>query len=114
MPKRPEIKKEAIPYEYDELLRFIRSHIDAEFGGVSKFLDSPTFEELGFPTDDKEKRKMFTYLSLPAEGEKKKVKSVPILAKLFRGLLEVELESKMKIVRTQLITSNKELDFKAT
>jgi len=90
-------------YEYEEVLRYIRKHIDEEQGGVSKFLNSDKYLECGFKDSPNERAKMFTYLSLPAEGEKARTKSFPVMKKLYKGLLGVELVNKIKVIRTQMI-----------
>lgn len=103
MPVRTERgrKQEKHQYEYEVLLKHIRKYLDDKFGGVANFLDSDEFKECSFKDTPNERAKMFTYLSLPADGEKARVKSFPVLQKLYKRLLGVEVESKIKVVREQ-------------
>lgn len=116
MPKRSEtntkeeVSSGTFSYDYKELLKHIRSHIDENLGGVAAFVNSPTFAELGFSTDPKDKAKIYTYLSIPTDSEAAiKVKSLPVLKKLYKGLLGVNITSKMEVIRKQTIKSDKEL-----
>lgn len=102
---KPKKIEQPTQYSYEYLLRHIRSHIDKDLDGVAGFLNSPKFEECGFKNTPNERAKMFTYLSLPKEGETVKVKSFPVLQKLYNTLLGVSLESKMVVTRTQVISS---------
>lgn len=109
MPVRKEPEQEAIKYayEYEDLLRIIRKHIDEEYGGVANFLQTKTFEEMElFHGTEQDKAKMFTYLSLPPDGEKAGVRSFPVISKLFEELLHVRLESKITVIRKQSILSD--------
>lgn len=116
MPVRKEVKteqqeeKHRVCYEYEKLVIHLRKHIDGEYGGVASFLETEKFSKMKlFNTSKEGKAKMFTYLSLPAEGEKSRVKSFPTIARLYKELLDIELESKIEVVRTQTIYSNKKL-----
>lgn len=114
MPKRKDNSSagrgEAQLYAYEEVLKYIRKHIDEEQRGVSKFLHSDKYLGCGFKDSPNERAKMFTYLSLPAEGETARVKSFPVMKKLYKGLLGVELVNKIKVIRTQMIESEFVLD----
>lgn len=105
MPVRKESgkKQEKHQYEYEYLLRHIRNYLDENFGGVSNFLETEDCKICGFEDTPNERAKMFTYLSLPAEGEKVRVKSFPVLQKLYKGLLGIEIENKIKVVREQVL-----------
>jgi len=103
-------EKHRLCYEYEDLVIHLRKHIDEEFGGVAHFLETEAFDKMRlFNTSKEGKAKMFTYLSLPAEGEKSRVKSFPAIAKLYKELLDIELENSITVVRTQKIYSNKKL-----
>ena len=113
MPVREELPKgqeATYAYEYEVLLKHIREHIDTEYGGVANFLQTKRFEEIGlFHGTEQDKNKMFTYLSLPADGEKARVRSFPVISKLFEELLGITLESKITVVREQRILSDTKL-----
>lgn len=112
MPVRtPKKAEERHNYSYEELLGHIRQYIDDNFGGVSVFLNSDEYKECGFKDTPNERAKMFTYLSLPVEGERARVRSFPVLKVLFSCLLGIELESKIKVVREQTLTSDKLIEF---
>ena len=103
-------EKHRVCYEYEDLVIHLRKHIDKEFGGVAHFLETETFDKMRlFNTSKQGKAKMFTYLSLPAEGEKSGVKSFPTIAKLYDKLLNIQLENSITVVRTQKIYSNKKI-----
>ena len=115
MPIRPkeahqQVEKHRVCYEYEDLVIQLRKHIDKEFGGVANFLITEKFDKMElFNTTKEGKAKMFTYLSLPAEGEKSRVKSFPTIAKLYKELLDIELENVITVVKTQKIYSNKKI-----
>lgn len=103
-------EKHRVCYEYEDLVIHLRKHIDKEFGGVASFLETEAFDKMRlFNTSKEGKAKMFTYLSLPAEGEKSRVKSFPTIAKLYDKLLDIQLENSIQVVRTQKIYSNKKI-----
>jgi len=104
MPKRETKKRENSEYGYVELLLHIRAVIDEEYGGVAKFIESEKFLELGFEDTKSERSKFHTYMACQTD-KTKTVKSLPVLKKLYKGLLDVDLES--RIVRTQIIISEK-------
>lgn len=114
MPKRDEIKKAPAPnkkagenaYTYEELLIHMRKHIDKQFGGVAKFIESNEFLQCGLVNNKEERAKIFTYLSMPDSLGKSKVKSFPVLEKLYKHLLGVEVESKIVVERKQILTTN--------
>jgi len=93
-------------YEYEALLRHIRKHIDAEFGGVTAFLKSDSFVSCGFVDTKRERSKMSTYLSLPKAGELSRVKSYPVLKKLYKHLLGVNVNSKIIVSREQTLVTD--------
>lgn len=93
-------------YEYEKLLLYIRKHLDREYGGVANFLDSKDFVLSGFEDTPSEQAKMYTYLSLPPEGQKARVKSFPVLKKLYKYLLGINIKSKIKVSREQIILSD--------
>ena len=97
-------------YEYEDLLRHIRKHIDAEFGGVTAFLNSDSFVDSGFVDTKKERAKMSTYLSLPKDGEASRVKSYPVLKKLYKHLLDVNVASEIVVSREQTLVTDTLLD----
>lgn len=97
-------------YEYEELLRYIRKHIDERFGGVTAFLNSDSFVNAGFVDTDKERAKMSTYLSLPKEGETSRVKSYPVLRKLYAHLLNIKVDSEIVVTREQTLVTDKILE----
>jgi hypothetical protein len=104
MPKRENKKQEKKEYGYVDLLLHIRTVIDEEYGGVAKFIESDKFVEIGFEDSKSEKSKFHTYMACQTD-KTKTVKSFPVLRKLYKGLLNIELES--KIVRTQVILAPK-------
>jgi len=97
-------------YTYKELLVHLRSQLDTRYGGVAKFLGTEDYLACGFEDNPKQEAKMYTYLSLPAEGEPVRTKSFPVLYKLYKGILGVEISSKIKVVRTQELHSSNELE----
>lgn len=116
MPRREEHTEQPtrIEYDYEVLLRHIRDHIDKEFGGVAKFLGTKDYLACGFTDTPNQRAKMHTYLSLPPKGESVGTKSFPVLKKLFTHLLGIELDSKIKVVRTQTLHSNTKIGEKDT
>ena len=96
-------KQEKHQYEYEDLLIHIRNYLDENFGGVSNFFGTEDYKNCGFEDTPNERAKMFTYLSIPAEGEKARVKSFPVLQKLYKGLLGIVIENKIKVVREQVL-----------
>lgn len=110
MPVRPKKSEQGRhQYEYEELLKHIRKYIDESFGGVANFLGSEEFVKCDFIDTPKERAKMFTYLSLPIEGKKARVKSFPVLQRLFEHLLGVKIESKIKVIREQKLFTDRVL-----
>ena len=107
--KPKEQQKDKYKYSYEDLLIHIRGFIDKEFGGVASMLQSDEYKEFGFKDTPNERSKMFTYLSIPAEGERARVRSFPVLKILYKKLLNIELDSKIKVVREQTLTSNTEI-----
>ncbi len=100
-------------YDYETLAEGIRNHIINTYGSVTEFFNHEDFiKKCGFTKADKSSSSMFTYLSVPTgeegPGKRKIVRSFPVISKLYRGLLGVELESKIKIERTQVITAENE------
>jgi hypothetical protein len=86
-------KRTAKKVSYYELLVFIRQYIDKKYGSVSQFYESSDWTKCGFKKTALEKAKIQNYLSLPKDGEDKKVVSVPAMTKLFKGLFNIELSS---------------------
>lgn len=109
MPVREPLDREAQSYSYDELLMNVRRIIDDEHGGVAKFIGSEKFIEIGFKDTKSERGKFHTYLACQSD-KSKTVKSFPVLQRLYKGLLGVDLESKIKVERTQVILSNQHID----
>ena len=103
--RRDKPNQEKREYDYDELLVHIRKKIDGEYGGLAKFIKSEKFVECGFEPSPNETARMMTVLSLPADGMKKKVRSFQILKKLYKGLLGVDLENTLSVVRVQKIVT---------
>lgn len=103
-------EKHRVCYEYEDLVVHLRKHIDEEFGGVANFLETEKFDKMGlFDNSKKGKSKMFTYLSLPAKGEKSRVKSFPTIKVLYKELLGIELDSTIQVIKVQKIYSDKKL-----
>lgn len=105
MPRREPIKRERTEYGYEELLAHMRTIINEQHGGVAKFVESPEFRKCGFADTPAEKRNFHTYMAVQSD-KSKTVKSVPVLKKLYKGLLDIELDSKIVVVRTQVILSD--------
>lgn len=109
MPKRTEEIVNMQEYSYEDLLLRIRTHIDGEYGGVSNFLKHEMYEKCGFEVGAKETAKMFTYLALPKEtndGTGRRIKSFPVLKKLYKGLLGVDIQNDIQVQRTQVIKAD--------
>lgn len=100
------IRNTSESYEYDVLLKKIQKVIDEEYGGTAKFVESEKFLEIGFKDTKTERANFFTYLANQTD-KTKTVKSVPVLKKLFKGLLGVELTSRVEVIRKTHIISNK-------
>jgi hypothetical protein len=116
MPKRTEekgkaqtVKKSAAKvhtHTYEELLVRIRKHIDETYGGVAALIAHKDFtRKCKFESSEATHSKIYVYLSLPQNGEGAKVKSFPVLQKLYKGLLGIELKNKIQVMRSQIITS---------
>lgn len=107
MPRREtrRAEMEKFEYGYEELLRYLAKKIKEEYGSITEFVNSDDCRSFGLGRTSADKRKMFTYLTIPAEGKKAKVKSFPVVKKLYSRLLNIELEAKIEVVRTQKIFS---------
>ena len=107
MPKRTDKKVEVAElqtFTYEDLLKRIRNYIDVTYDGVANFLKHSDLEKCGFGTDSKEAAKMYTYLALPKEGaEGRRTKSFPVVQKLYKGLLGIDIESDIVVTRMQVI-----------
>lgn len=84
----------------------VRKHIDVVYGGVTDFMANEDFREAGFLDTPNERAKISTYLSLPPEGEKARVRSYPVLQVLYRYFWGIELESKVVVTRVQILHSD--------
>ena len=102
-------KKEGRKVEYIDLLFFVRQYIDKKYGGVTQFFDSKDSAKCGFKQTLKERSNLQNYLSLPKHGENKKVISVPAMAKLFKGLFNLDITSKTEMQKTVYIYLNEDL-----
>lgn len=109
MPKRKSNKKEGkrVAYSYEDLLLRIRTAITDKYGSLAKFIASDDFDAMGF--EKNQAQKFYTYLSLPKEGVEKKTKSFATIQALFKGILEVELDSEIVTTRTMTIFAEKEI-----
>ena len=107
MPKREEME-EQFEYDYDEVLTKIRTKIDEEYGGVAKFLESAKFSEMEIGEGKSGKAKIHIYLANQSD-KSKTVKSFPVLKKLYKILLDVDLESKVVITRKQVILTSQKI-----
>ena len=108
MPKREEKKTGGKQYSYEDLLSNMRTYLNENYGGVAKFLESEKFLEIGFQDTKAERSKLHIYLANQTD-KTKTVKSFPVLQKLYKGLLEIELTSRVEVVRTQIIISEKSI-----
>jgi len=96
--------------EYYDLLVFIRAYIDSKYGGVAQFFETDDcHKKCGFKKTNEEKTKLMSYLSLPKDGESKKILSAPTMKKLFKGLFDVDVESKTVVTRTTLVFISEDL-----
>ncbi len=93
--------------QYEELLKYLNTYINIQYGSVSAFVESKDFsEKCGFIVG--EKPKVHNYLSITKEGAKK-VKSVPFLQKMFKALLGIEIQQRIIVERTAKIWSIQEI-----
>lgn len=108
MPKRTDkpAAGEMKEYQYGELLVRIRAYIDDTYGGVAKFLSHEDFKKCGFKGTKADGDKMYIYLSLPREEDSRRIKSFPVVAKLYKGLLGIELKNDIKVLRVQTIRAD--------
>ncbi len=55
---------------------------------------------------------MYTYLAIAKKGNEKlrRVKSFPMIQKLYKGLLGITLENKIAVTRDQIITSDMKIN----
>lgn len=89
---------------YEDVLSRVRAEIDKRWGGVEKFLDdTKSLKESGILQDETAKPSLRVYLSVPAKGGMKKVKSLPVMAKLYQYLFDEELHFETEVKRTTLI-----------
>lgn len=105
MPKKKTTEEKQ--YSYEELLRGIRTHIDEAYGGVSKFLQHEDYTgKCGFV--ESERSKIFSYLSISKDGtfSASRTKSFPMVQKLYKVLLDIDLTSKIVVSREQVISCN--------
>ena len=108
MPKRSDPKSDTHTYSYEELLAKMQTLINEEYGGVAKFVETEKFLLLGFNDTKQDRSKFHTYLANQSD-KTKIVKSFPILKKLYKILLNIELEGRIEVVRKQIIISNKSI-----
>ena len=97
----PEILHE---YEYEQLIDYLRTKLTAEFGSISGFMTELNFERINIKFTANEKSKMFTYLSLPV-----RTKSFPLIEKMYKEFLGIELVKKLKVVRVMSVYSTTEI-----
>lgn len=103
-------KNQEVEYTYEGLLAKLREKIDGEFGGVTAFLKSKEYKKLKFEDSATMRGRMMSVLSKPADGERKKVRSFPILQKLYSGMFGIELKSKVKVIREQIFYTDDKIN----
>lgn len=109
MPVRKTTATKQKTYRYEDLLIYLREWIDGNYKSVSEFLRSEKFEELGFDNSSSTRARVLSLLSLPPEGEEKVTKSIPVMQKIFKGLFDLDIESRTVVIKTQIISLDKAL-----
>ena len=105
MPVREVVTKpKNFSYTYESLVEYIRSVIIERYGSLAAFVESNDFESVGFDNARTIKTNIYVYLS---KGSK--TKSLPVLSKLYKYLLDIELVGKVKVIRELIITSSREI-----
>lgn len=89
-------------YSYESLMDEVRAHIIEHYGGVAEFLRSEKYKE-EFGIGQKTKANVRIYLSNGANGGKV-TKSFPMLKRLYKLVIGIELEAQTIVTRTQVIT----------
>lgn len=88
---------------YEDVLERVRNEIDRRWNGVENFLgDDTAMRESGI-LEDAGKPTLRVYLSVPAKGGAKKVKSAPVMQKLLRYLFNEDLHYETQVERKTLL-----------
>jgi hypothetical protein len=104
------MKKGEKKIEYYDLLCFVRTYIDRNYGSVTQFFNSEDAQKCGLKNTTQEKNKLMNYLSIPKEHAEKKVSSAPMLNKLMKGLLGIEVRVETTVTRITDIYLPQNLD----
>lgn len=81
---------------YPDLLLYINNYIRSQYTTVTAFLNSPDFVKCGF--NEREKYNVANYLAIPTDWSKV-TKSIPCMKKLYKGLLNTELDVTVRTYR---------------
>lgn len=98
------IEQEEVRYE-DCLLR-VTNELRAKYGSISAFLRSPDADKTGIFTFAKAKT-ISVYLANPQTGQKKLVKSGPVLSALYKFLFNEDLLFSTQVERVTTFTIRK-------
>lgn len=89
--------------KYDELLKSVHEYLTDKYESITGFTNHKDFLACGFKDSDKERVKVRTYLSIPKEGQNKKVQSVPVLKTISEVLMKKKILHKIEVSRTSKI-----------
>jgi len=99
----PRINRETTVFTYVGFLKKINSDLKEKYGSITKFLNSEDYKRCGLESENP--KKIAGYLSVPKDGNDKKVKSTPVSQKIAK-FLGYDIEVKIKVEKTVTIYLN--------